>query len=103
MSKTHQGERIVLASSNKGKVREINQLLAQQRIEVVPQVPPLGFPAPSHTKYTFSLGNPTPPTAIEYLLIATPTGDQAKDKEKGEDCDPLRLNQSNFKDPPECW
>lgn len=37
MSKTHQGERIVLASSNKGKVREINQLLAQQRIEVVPQ------------------------------------------------------------------
>ncbi len=37
MNKSHQGERIVLASSNKGKVREINQLLAQQRIEVVPQ------------------------------------------------------------------
>jgi XTP/dITP diphosphohydrolase len=37
MSKTHQSERIVLASNNKGKVREINQLLAQQRIEVVPQ------------------------------------------------------------------
>ena len=37
MSKTNQGERIVLASNNKGKVREINQLLAQQRIEVVPQ------------------------------------------------------------------
>ncbi len=37
MSKDHQGERIVLSSSNQGKVREINQLLAQQRIEVVPQ------------------------------------------------------------------
>ena len=37
MRKSHQGERIVLASSNKGKVREINQLLAQQRVEVVPQ------------------------------------------------------------------
>ena len=37
MSKTNQGERIVLASNNKGKVREINQLLAQQRIDVVPQ------------------------------------------------------------------
>ncbi len=37
MKKSHQGERIVLASSNKGKVREINQLLAQQRVEVVPQ------------------------------------------------------------------
>jgi XTP/dITP diphosphohydrolase len=37
MKKSHQGERIVLASSNQGKVREINQLLAQQRIEVVPQ------------------------------------------------------------------
>jgi len=37
MSKSHQGERIVLASNNKGKVREINQLLAQQQIEVAPQ------------------------------------------------------------------
>ena len=37
MTRSHQGERIVLASNNKGKVREINQLLAQQHIEVVPQ------------------------------------------------------------------
>ena len=37
MKQSHQGERIVLASSNAGKVREINQLLAEQEIEVVPQ------------------------------------------------------------------
>jgi XTP/dITP diphosphohydrolase len=37
MSQTHHGERIVLASNNAGKVREINQLLAEQNIEVVPQ------------------------------------------------------------------
>jgi len=37
MSKGHQGERIVLASNNAGKVREINQLLADRQIEVIPQ------------------------------------------------------------------
>ena len=37
MKTGHQGERIVLASNNAGKVREINQLLASQQIEVVPQ------------------------------------------------------------------
>jgi XTP/dITP diphosphohydrolase len=37
MGKSHRGERIVLASNNAGKVREINQLLASQEIEVVPQ------------------------------------------------------------------
>lgn len=37
MSKSHQGERIVLASNNAGKVREINQILASQAIQVVPQ------------------------------------------------------------------
>ena len=72
-------------------------------IEAVPQVPPLGFPAPSHTKYTFSLGTPNPPTASEYLLIATPIGDQAKDEERSEPCDPLMLDQSNAKTPLECW
>lgn len=33
----HIGEKIVLASNNAGKVREINQLLAKQLIQVVPQ------------------------------------------------------------------
>ncbi|WP_428605360.1 XTP/dITP diphosphatase [Sedimenticola sp.] len=37
MSLSHRGEKIVLASSNAGKVREINQLLAQQSIQVIPQ------------------------------------------------------------------
>ena len=37
MSKPHHGERIVLASNNAGKVREINQLLVTEAIEVVPQ------------------------------------------------------------------
>ncbi|MBL3527464.1 MAG: XTP/dITP diphosphatase [gamma proteobacterium endosymbiont of Lamellibrachia anaximandri] len=37
MTSRHTGERIVLASNNAGKVREINQLLAAGQIEVVPQ------------------------------------------------------------------
>jgi len=37
MSRSHRGEQIVLASNNAGKVREINQLLATQQIQVLPQ------------------------------------------------------------------
>ncbi|OOZ37325.1 RdgB/HAM1 family non-canonical purine NTP pyrophosphatase [Solemya velesiana gill symbiont] len=37
MTQTHRGEHIVLASNNPGKIREINQLLAEQQIVVVPQ------------------------------------------------------------------
>lgn len=37
MPHNHQGEKIVLASNNAGKVREINELLAEQEIQVVPQ------------------------------------------------------------------
>lgn len=37
MTGHHAGEKIVLASNNAGKVREINQLLASERIQVVPQ------------------------------------------------------------------
>lgn len=37
MTGHHQGEKIVLASNNAGKVREINQLLASEQIEVLPQ------------------------------------------------------------------
>jgi XTP/dITP diphosphohydrolase len=37
MTRSHRGEQIVLASNNPGKVREINQLLAAQQIQVVPQ------------------------------------------------------------------
>ena len=37
MPHNHQGERVVLASNNAGKVREINQLLQNQQIQVIPQ------------------------------------------------------------------
>jgi XTP/dITP diphosphohydrolase len=37
MTGHHLGEKIVLASNNIGKVREINQLLAREQITVVPQ------------------------------------------------------------------
>ncbi|MEJ2466997.1 MAG: RdgB/HAM1 family non-canonical purine NTP pyrophosphatase [Candidatus Thiodiazotropha sp.] len=37
MTGHHTGEKIVLASNNAGKVREINQLLASEQIEVVAQ------------------------------------------------------------------
>ena len=37
MTQQHQSEKIVLASNNAGKLREINQLLASVQIEVVPQ------------------------------------------------------------------
>ena len=37
MSHRHRGERIVLASNNAGKLREINQLLAEEQISVVAQ------------------------------------------------------------------
>ncbi|MCU7880299.1 MAG: RdgB/HAM1 family non-canonical purine NTP pyrophosphatase [Candidatus Thiodiazotropha sp. (ex Lucinoma aequizonata)] len=37
MTGHHAGEKIVLASNNAGKVREINQLLASEQITVVPQ------------------------------------------------------------------
>jgi XTP/dITP diphosphohydrolase len=37
MNRSHAGERIVLASNNAGKVREIGQLLIGARIQVIPQ------------------------------------------------------------------
>lgn len=52
MSKHHQGGRIVLASNNKGKVREFNQLLAEQHIEVVPQAD-FGIPDADETGLSF--------------------------------------------------
>ncbi|MCP4993573.1 MAG: RdgB/HAM1 family non-canonical purine NTP pyrophosphatase [Gammaproteobacteria bacterium] len=52
MSQNHQGERIVLASNNAGKVREINQLLATQEIKVIPQGE-LDIPEADETGLTF--------------------------------------------------
>ena len=52
MGKSHQGERIVLASNNAGKVREINQLLASQHIRVAPQSE-FGVPEAAETGLSF--------------------------------------------------
>ena len=62
--------------------------------------PPNGIPAPTHDKYDFTVANLS---ATTYILTADPKGDQAKDEDKGVDCDPLTLDQSNDKQPPECW
>lgn len=52
MSGRHFGEHIVLASNNPGKVREINQLLAAEQIEVVPQQA-FGVPEADETGASF--------------------------------------------------
>ena len=52
MSDKHQSERIVLASNNPGKVREIAQLLADRRIQVIPQSE-FGVPDIEETGLTF--------------------------------------------------
>jgi len=52
MTQGHRGERIVLASSNPGKVREINQLLAEQQISVLPQSE-FGVPDAEETGLSF--------------------------------------------------
>lgn len=58
------------------------------------------FAVPTHDRYTFTVsGN----TGTTFLLTATPTGGQANDKEKGTDCNPLTLDQSNAKLPVLCW
>jgi XTP/dITP diphosphohydrolase len=52
MNRPHTDERIVLASNNAGKVREINQLLAQSHIQVTPQEQ-FGVPEADETGLTF--------------------------------------------------
>jgi XTP/dITP diphosphohydrolase len=52
MSLAHTGDAIVLASNNSGKVREINELLAEMHIEVVPQGD-VGVPEVEETGLSF--------------------------------------------------
>ena len=52
MNRPHTDERIVLASNNTGKVREFSQLLAQSRIQVLPQSQ-LGVPEAEETGLSF--------------------------------------------------
>jgi XTP/dITP diphosphohydrolase len=52
VKQAHAGESIVLASNNAGKVREFNELLAAERIHIVPQGQ-LGIPEVEETGLTF--------------------------------------------------
>ncbi len=52
MHKNHQGEHIVLASNNKGKLKEFSQLLSRQRIDVIPQAN-FGIPDADETGLSF--------------------------------------------------
>jgi type IV pilus assembly protein PilE len=54
------------------------------------------LPVPGSDKYGFEVPIHT---ATAYTLMATATGDQAKDKERGESCTVLTLDQSNTKGP----
>ena len=59
----------------------------------------VGIAAPSHEKYTFTAAA----DATTFTLTATPKDDQVNDKQYGDTCDPLTLDQSNGKSPPKCW
>ena len=60
------------------------------------------LPAPTHDKYTFSVSGVS---ATAFMLTADPKSgtDQVKDTEQSVNCDPLTLDQSNAKTPPQCW
>jgi len=59
------------------------------------------LPAPTHAKYDFDL---TVRTVTTYTLTATATtADQLKDRERGESCSPLTLDQANTKTHANCW
>jgi len=55
---------------------------------------------PSHDKYTFTVADES---ATAFTLTADPGVGQDEDKERGVDCDPLTLDQSNAKTPDVCW
>ena len=71
------GERIVLATHNKGKVREVSALLAPHGIEVV-SAGELGLPEPAETETTF-LGN----ARIKATAAATASGLPALSDDSG--------------------
>ena len=63
---------------------------------------PAQLPVPDNDDYNFDLL--VDPTATEYTLRASATGDQVNDKARdGTYCLALTLNQSGVKDDPVCW
>ena len=108
--KANRGEaqQLLLNWANNQEIWRANETLYAKSGDLTP---------PSHDKYNFILrqtadnpptaadcGAPTDPSATEYTLLACPKpGDQTKDEERGEPCNPISLNQSNLKLPEECW
>lgn len=60
----------------------------------------LGVPTHAEGKYVFTVSGES---ATAYTLTATAQNDQAYDKDKGQSCTTLTLDQSNAKTPTECW
>ena len=65
---------------------------------------------PTHDLYDFYVrgsGDPScansDPGPTAYVVVACPKGPQAVDKERGEPCSPLTLDQANAKSPAKCW
>ena len=71
------GERLVIASHNKGKLREIGELLAPYRIDVVP-AGDLGLPEPEETEATFA-GN----ARLKAVAAASASGLKALSDDSG--------------------
>jgi type IV pilus assembly protein PilE len=56
---------------------------------------------PTHA--TFQFNTVGTPDETSYVLVAQAQGDQLKDKEKGNDCDRLTIDQNGAKGPIVCW
>ena len=54
---------------------------------------------PTHDDYTFTVTIVPETASFEYTLTADPQNNQAYDKDKGQFCDPLTLDQSATKGP----
>ena len=91
--KANRGEaqQLLMNWANNQEIWRANDLDYASDTEIVP---------PSHAKYTLSLSNGS---ATTYTLTATALGDQLKDKEQGDPCSPMALNQANLKTPDKCW
>lgn len=98
--KANRGEaqQLLLNWANNQEIWRANDLNYADQDDLIP---------PSHTKYDFSVSFTCPDASTNqascYILTADPKGDQVNDKERGQVCDPLTLNQSNGKTPAECW
>jgi len=58
------------------------------------------LPPPDADSYTLTVSDTS---STDYLLTATPSGDQLKDQSRGVECNPLTLDQNGVKLPAACW